>query len=148
MASQLRTTNNRQRQACSSTYIQTVFHPLRALLAEYKGLPPARIQSIARYVTAHVFAQLATLLLSVRKTEDLLRRHRKGRKSGFSLFGSGGGDENNDDGDEEGRFDAQMRLDIETLGKEAKTFSVEVGELQAWHDLKDAMDNPLDRAGE
>lgn len=84
------------------------------------------------------------MLASVRKTEDLLRRHKKSKKSGFSLFGSSSAasSEQEQDGDE--RFRRQMRCDVDALAADAKTLSVQVDSLPAWKELLDVAERPAE----
>lgn len=67
-----------------------------------------------------------SILVSVRKTEDLLRRHRKGKKTGFSLFGSSANSGPSVE-EEEHRFKQQMTADIMALAKEAEKLGVPLG---------------------
>lgn len=149
VASQLRTTTVRPGgQPTSSAYIQTVFRPLRTILHDHP-LGASTSSKILRHVAAQVFSQCAALLLSVRKTEDLLRRHRKGKKSGFSLFGSGSQeDQAGDIVEEERRFDEQMKRDVDDLGRQATGLGVPVEQLAEWRELEEVAERPLERTGD
>jgi putative salt-induced outer membrane protein YdiY len=61
----------------------------------------------------------------MKKTEDSLRRYKKGKKSAFSLFGNNAGSKLTEDKDEE-RVRVQMVLDVEALGQDAKSLGVEI----------------------
>lgn len=65
-----------------------------------------------------------SILVSVQKTEDLLRRHRKGKKNTFSLFGSGNNASSATIEEEEERFKQQMLVDIRGLRKAAEGLGV------------------------
>ena len=78
--------------------------------------------------------------MSVQKTEDLLRRHRKGKKSTFSLFGSASNASAVSIEEEEERFKQQMLVDIKAFGKASENLGVspespEQGELAGWKAL-------------
>ena len=60
----------------------------------------------------------------MKKTEESLRRLKKGQKSTFSLFGSVHKDDDNRD---EERIRTQMILDVEALRKDAQTLGVDIG---------------------
>jgi hypothetical protein len=136
VASQLRTTSR----TGSSAYIASVFRPLRLLLDEFPNLSSAQL---CRSVASEVFSQFGVMLASVRKTEDLLRRHRKSRKTGFSLFGTGDTSDGVS-GEEERRFDEQMREDIETLGREAGHLGVPYEDMAEWQELRQVMGRPIE----
>ena len=55
-------------------------------------------------------------------TEESLRRLKKGKKSGFTLFGSASSKEDEFHDDERIRF--QIRTDVEALGKEAESIGI------------------------
>ena len=81
-----------------------------------------------------------SILVSVQKTEDLLRRHRKGKKSTFSLFGSASNTSAVSIEEEEERFKQQMIVDIRAFGKASENLGVvpespEQGELAGWKAL-------------
>ncbi len=61
----------------------------------------------------------------MRKTEESLRRLKKGKKSGFSLFGGGTTSHDVDSHDEE-RVRTQLILDVNALGKDAESLGVHV----------------------
>lgn len=134
VASQLRTTTGST--STHSAYIQSVFRPVQTAVDEFPSFPA---ESVSRSVAKEVFVQFGGMLMSVRKTEDLLRRHRKSRKTGFSLFASGDTAE-----DEEKRFDQQMRVDIEKLGKEAELLGLQVEDLAEWRELRGVMDRAVE----
>jgi hypothetical protein len=59
----------------------------------------------------------------MKKTEESLRRLKKGRQSTFSLFGSGSPSSAGNEGDEE-RIRVQMILDVELFGKDGQSLGV------------------------
>jgi len=68
----------------------------------------------------------------MRKTEESLRRLKKGKKSTFSLFGS---TQTEDSRDEE-RIQMQMILDVEAFGKEAQFLGIEIEKNEHYAILK------------
>lgn len=79
----------------------------------------------------------------MRKTEDLLRRHRKSKKSGFSLFGGSSAQADEGAGEEE-RFKRQMEVDIEGLKEDARKLGVEVEGLAGWRELVEVINRPAE----
>ena len=64
------------------------------------------------------FHRYAYYLTAMKKTEESLRRLKKGRQTAFSLFSGAGSDE-----DEE-RIRTQMILDVEAFARDAETMGV------------------------
>lgn len=73
----------------------------------------------------------------MKKTEESLRRLKKGKKTGFSLFGSGPA--TTDDGKDEERIRYQMAIDVEAFGKDAIALGVDVEECQAYVQLQESV---------
>jgi len=71
----------------------------------------------------------------MKKTEESLRRLKKGKKTGFSLFGSGS--TSADDGKDEERIRHQMALDVEAFGKDAIALGVDIEKCQAFVQLEE-----------
>ncbi|KAI0079036.1 COG complex component [Panus rudis PR-1116 ss-1] len=80
-------------------------------------------------------------LTAMKKTEESLRRLKKGKKSTYSLFG---GSAKEDDGraDEE-KIRAQMILDVEAFGKDAASLGVNVNESATYRTLLDLAHSSL-----
>ncbi|WVF72910.1 hypothetical protein IAT40_007728 [Kwoniella sp. CBS 6097] len=106
-----------------------------------------------------VFTNYASILSSVRKTEDLLRKHRKSKKTGgLSSFFSGGSSNSNataagaDDSTEkeEERFRNQMRVDITALKDGVVSLAVkdveraEIEGMDSWKELVDVVTRPAE----
>lgn len=72
----------------------------------------------------------------MKKTEESLKRLRKTKKPTYSLFG-GGGSTTEDDGRDEERIRAQMILDVEAFGKDARSLGVAVDDNEHFKQLKD-----------
>lgn len=68
----------------------------------------------------------------MKKTEDSLRRLKKGKKSTFSLFG---GSTREDDGRDEERIRTQMILDVEAFGKDGELLGVSLEQSESFKSL-------------
>lgn len=71
----------------------------------------------------------------MKKTEDSLRRYKKGKISAFSLFGNAGSKDAEEGKDEE-RVRAQIVLDVDALGEDAKRLGVDVDSSEAFAALR------------
>lgn len=65
-------------------------------------------------------------LAFTKKTEESLRRLKKGKRSAFPLFGSPASNSGDIDGREEERVRTQMMLDVAALGNSARELGVAV----------------------
>ena len=72
----------------------------------------------------------------MKKTEESLRRLKKGKKTTFSLFGTSNLAKDEDSRDEE-RIRTQMMLDVEAFGKDAELLGVPLGTSESYNALKD-----------
>ncbi|KAI8993989.1 COG complex component [Trametes punicea] len=106
--------------------IQTVDGPGSALKDEF-------LRPIAEEVFENVTERYIYFLSAMKKTEESLRKLKKGRRSAYSLFGSSGKE---DDGraDEE-KIRTQMILDVDAFGREAESLGVSVKENTAYRGL-------------
>lgn len=73
-------------------------------------------------------------LTAMKKTEDSLKRLKKGKKSTFSLFGNTNKD---DEGRDEERIRNQMILDVEAFGREAQSLGVALEGNESYRNLVD-----------
>ena len=71
-------------------------------------------------------------MAAMKKTEESLRKLKKGKKSTFSLFGNS----QTDDSRDEERIQAQMILDVEAFGKEAQSLGIELEQNEHYAILK------------
>lgn len=80
----------------------------------------------------------ASVLISVRKSDESLRKIRKSRKTPFSLFGgsSAGSKAASEEAKDEDNIKLQILLDVEGLRKDAESMGVKVKESKAWVELK------------
>mgnify|MGYP002400749382 FL=1 len=81
------------------------------------------------------FARYTSYLSAMKKTEESLRRLRKGKKPTFSLFG--GASSGNDESKDEERIRAQMILDVEAYGQDAQGLGVNIEQNEQYLALKE-----------
>ncbi|TXT08632.1 hypothetical protein VHUM_02760 [Vanrija humicola] len=138
VASQFRATAARPGAAVTAShFIPTILKPLNLF---FEPRPTLREKYQAEWsvlVVDHVLSNYASILASVRKTEDLLRRHRGARRPGFSLFGNAGVPGTPDA--EEGRFKTQMLADVNALADDARKLGVSVDDMGSWLELKEVV---------
>jgi len=91
-----------------------------------------------RVQTSHrPLSRYLNYLSVMKKTEESLRRLKKGKKTGFSLFGSGSAP--GDDGKDEERIRHQMVLDVRAFGKDASALGVDIGGCQEFVQLGESV---------
>ena len=76
-------------------------------------------------------------LTAMKKTEESLRRLKKGKKSAFSLFGNSSAARDDDGRADEEKIRRQMVLDVEAFGKDAAALGVAVDDCETYHALRD-----------
>ncbi|KAG8931546.1 hypothetical protein FRC02_002534 [Tulasnella sp. 418] len=121
-----------------SYFVATILQPVRHFLGP--GGPGESLSAeFGHEWTTSVFDAVTTRYTShlnnMKKTEDSLRRYKKGKKSAFSLFG-GGSSRDEEEGKDEDRVRAQMGLDVEALGQDALAMGVDVENNEAFKTLK------------
>jgi len=136
-----------------SYFVPNVLRPLREFLLDADGPGVVLQKEFGRAWAEEVFKEVAikytSHLAGMKKTEDSLRRYNKSKRSTFMLFGpnnASGAAAGDKEGRDEFRIRAQMVLDVETLGKNAKSLgdmidvdrSEEYNELMALAAYKDA----------
>ena len=77
----------------------------------------------------------------MQKTEDSLRRMRKGKMFALPLFG-GGASRENEEGKDAERIRMQIVLDVDALGEDAKRLGVDVDASEAYTTLKSTASSP------
>lgn len=140
VASQFRATPNKTAETQPSYFIPTVFRPIHHVLASRSAIRERYGEAWSTPVADHVFSNYAGILASVRKTEDLLRRHRKTKKSTFSLFSTSAASPDPDN--EEERFKRQMLADIDALASDVRSLGVKVDDLAGWKELREVVTRP------
>lgn len=73
----------------------------------------------------------------MRKTEESLRRLKKGKKSAFSLFGSSSTPRDDDGRADEEKIRTQMVLDVEAFGRDAQSLGVHIEASSTYCALQD-----------
>ncbi|KAJ9117561.1 hypothetical protein QFC22_004411 [Naganishia vaughanmartiniae] len=144
VASQLRAvpTSATQKEPEPSHFVGNILKPLKEYFAN--GGPGESVHAeVGEEWSRRILAEVIS-----RKTEELLRRHRKGKKTGFSLFGSSAANAVPTVEEEEQRFKKQMMTDILALAKEAEKlgFAVEDGNklnVPGWSTLIDVADGKV-----
>ncbi|WRT70116.1 uncharacterized protein IL334_007110 [Kwoniella shivajii] len=147
-------TNSTSTSSQPSYFVPTVLKPLHTLYASRPTLKDKYGKEWSTRLTDSILVNYASILSSVRKTEDLLRKHRKSKKTGLSSFfgGSGGSSMSNSESNggggegekEEERFRTQMRVDIIALKDDAKSLGVDVEELESWKELNEVVNRPAE----
>ncbi|WVN87517.1 uncharacterized protein L203_102700 [Cryptococcus depauperatus CBS 7841] len=134
-----------------SYFVSSVLKPVHSLFKQQPALRELYGEELGAQVAHSVFTNYASTLASVKKTEDLLRKHRKSKKTGLSSFFGGGGGSGDSaaikEGDvsgvkEEEMFTNQMKTDIAALRKDVEGLGVDVEGLESWKELQAVVDKP------
>ncbi|KAL6300485.1 COG complex component [Sparassis latifolia] len=125
-----------------SYFVVSIFRALRAFFgvgtADGPGaaLKGEYLQSFAEEVFEVVAQRYVYFLSAMKKTEESLRRLKKGKKSTFSFLGGSGATKDDDGRADEEKIRAQMILDVEAFGKDAEWLGVAVHENQTFKTLE------------
>ncbi|KAF4563335.1 hypothetical protein EYR36_003778 [Pleurotus pulmonarius] len=92
--------------------------------------------------TKSLWVRYMYYLTAMRKTEESLRRLKKGKKVSYSLFGSSSSGKD-DDGKDEARIRNQMVLDVEAFGKDGETLGVRTDRHESFRSLHELVMAPL-----
>jgi len=126
--SQYRAMSKKRDPTGPSYFVPTILQPVRRFF-EQKGIEENIPEGDRVAWTTEVFDAVATryvaYLDAMKKTEDSLRRYKKGKISAFSLFG-GSGSKDGEEGKDEERVRAQIVLDVDALGEDAKLLGVDL----------------------
>ena len=140
VASQLRASPSKSTTITPSYFVPSILKPLHGFYAARPTLKTSHGGEWSPQIVDAVCTSYAGILAGVRKTEDLLRRHRKSKKTGFSLFG--GGSAAPEEGDEDERFKKQMEADVGALKSDAELLGVDVEGLNGWKELVQVINRP------
>ncbi|KAI0084912.1 COG complex component [Irpex rosettiformis] len=130
--SQFRAMSSKRMPTEPSHFVSLIFRALRAFFGIGTADGPGAavkddfLQSYAEEVFENVAQRYIYFLTAMKKTEESLRRLKKGKKSAFSLFGSSTPGKDDDGRADEEKIRVQMILDVEAFGKEARSFGVDV----------------------
>lgn len=125
--SQLRAMSSKRAPTEPSYFISQILRPVRAFfgIGTPNGLGERLRESLLDYVAKGVFDNVCQryiqYLTAMKKTEESLRRLKKGKKTTFGIFQSSSSTKD-EDRDEE-RIGTQMMLDVEALGQDAQALS-------------------------
>ncbi|KAJ7680372.1 COG complex component [Mycena polygramma] len=139
ISSQFRAMSNKQMPKEPSYFVSSILRPVKVFFGIGVGQGPGAslkehfLESYATDIFEAVAQRYVYHLTGMKKTEDSLRRLKKGKKSTFSLFG--GGSAKDDDGKDEERIRAQMILDVEAFGKDGQLLGVALDESDSFKSL-------------
>lgn len=125
-----------------SYFVSMIFKPVKTFFGLDSQEGPGQLlrdefmQAYVEEIFDIVAQRYIHFLSAMRKTEESLRRLRKGKKSAFSLFGGPTAKEDDGRADEE-KIRAQMMLDVAAFGKDADLLGVEVQRSQTFKVLEE-----------
>ncbi|KAJ7096272.1 oligomeric golgi complex component, COG2-domain-containing protein [Mycena epipterygia] len=138
ISSQFRAMSNKQMPREPSYFVSSILRPVKVFFGIGVGQGPGAslkehfLEAYASDIFESVSQRYVYHLTGMKKTEDSLRRLKKGKKSTFSLFG---GSAKEDDGQDEERIRAQMILDVEAFGKDGQLLGVSLDESNSFKSL-------------
>ncbi|TCD60067.1 hypothetical protein EIP91_010785 [Steccherinum ochraceum] len=136
-----------------SHFVSLIFKPLRGFFGVGAADGPASmlkeqfLKAYAEEVFEIVAQRYIHFLASMKKTEESLRRLKKGKKSTFSLFGGSSASKEDDGRADEEKIRAQMILDVDAFGKDAANLGVSVDESESYRALREIAHSPLSDDG-
>ncbi|KAJ7251478.1 oligomeric golgi complex component, COG2-domain-containing protein [Mycena haematopus] len=139
ISSQFRAMANKQMPKEPSYFVSSILRPVKVFFGIGVGQGPGAslkehfLESYASDIFEAVAQRYLYHLTAMKKTEDSLRRLKKGKKSTFSLFG--GGASKDDDGKDEERIRMQMILDVEAFGKDGQLLGVSLDRSESFQSL-------------
>ncbi|ETW80755.1 hypothetical protein HETIRDRAFT_154913 [Heterobasidion irregulare TC 32-1] len=146
--SQFRAMSNKRMPTDPSYFVGSILRPVKAFFAIGTAEGPGQalksnyLKSYSEEVFENVIQRYIYYLAAMKKTEESLRRLKKGKKSTFSLFGNATTDKDDDNRDEE-RIRTQMILDVEAFGRDAESLSVDIKHSASFKSLDDMVHTGL-----
>ncbi|TFL04432.1 COG complex component [Pterulicium gracile] len=140
--SRIRAISNKRLPSEPSPFVEQTLKPVKVFFGVGVGEGPATglkdqlLGPFGEEIFENVCQRYIYYLSNMRKTEESLRRLKKGRKTTFSLFG-GGGNAKDDDGKDEERIRTQMILDVNAFGKDAQALGVQLEKSETFGSLRD-----------
>ncbi|KAI0335101.1 COG complex component [Cubamyces sp. BRFM 1775] len=139
--SQFRAMSSSKRMPTEPSYfVSLIFKHTKAFFAiqTVDGPGAALKDDLLRPIAGEVF-ELVTqryiyFLAAMKKTEESLRKLKKGKRTTYSLFGASAREDDGGRGDEE-KIRTQMILDVDAFGREAESLGVAVNENAAYRSL-------------
>ncbi|KAF9465050.1 oligomeric golgi complex component, COG2-domain-containing protein [Collybia nuda] len=127
--SQFRAMSNKRSPSEPSYFVSSILRPIKVFFGIGVGEAPGLLLSedylvpYAKEIFESVCQRYIYYLSAMKKTEESLRRLKKGKKTTFSLFGSSNTGKD-DDGRDEERIRTQMIYDVNAFGKDAESLGV------------------------
>ncbi|KAF7299420.1 Conserved oligomeric Golgi complex subunit 2-like [Mycena indigotica] len=140
LSSTLRAMSNKTIPKDPSHFVSSILRPIKIFFGIGVGHGPGSalkedfVGTYASDIFEGVCQKYILYLTAMKKTEESLRRLKKGKKSTFSLFGGGG--PKDDDGRDEERIRQQMIIDVQTFGKDAELLGVVLDTSHCYAELK------------
>ncbi|KAK7057129.1 oligomeric Golgi complex subunit 2 [Favolaschia claudopus] len=152
ISSQFRAMSNKQMPKEPSYFVSSILRPIKVFFGIGVGHGPGSslkehfLEPYATDIFEAVAQRYVYLLTGMKKTEDSLRKLKRGnmKKPTFSLFG-GGGQAKEDDGKDEERIRTQMILDVEAFGTDGQLLGVPLNKSESFKSLTEmvhAVDPP------
>ncbi|EGN99740.1 hypothetical protein SERLA73DRAFT_72536 [Serpula lacrymans var. lacrymans S7.3] len=146
--SQFRAMSNKRLPVESSYFVTSILRPVKDFFGiGSNGGPGDRLKKdslkpIATDVFDVTCQRYNYYLTAMKKTEESLKRLKKGKKATFSLFSSASAGKD-DDGRDEERIRTQMILDVEAFAKDGESMGVDVHSLESFKSLDDLVHSGL-----
>jgi len=140
--SQFRAMSDKRAPTQPSYFVTSILRPVKAFFGIGGGDGPGvllgegDIKSYATDVFENVAQRYSHYLTSMKKTEESLRRLRKGKK--VTIFGPSNAIKEEDSKDEE-RIRSQMVLDVQAFGQEGRHLGVDIGRCESFQALKNVV---------
>ncbi|KAG1752981.1 oligomeric golgi complex component, COG2-domain-containing protein [Suillus lakei] len=134
--SQFRAMSNKRLPSEPSYFAPTILRPVRIFFGIGIGGGPGErlkeelLRNVSTDVVESVCQRYIQYLTAMKKTEESLRRLKKGKKSTLSIFGSATAGK--DDGKDEERIRAQMILDVEAFKTEGEALGVDMHSMDSF----------------
>ncbi|KAK0212634.1 COG complex component [Desarmillaria ectypa] len=138
--SQFRATSNKQMPTEPSHFVFSILRPVKVFFgigtsnSAGTSLKVDFLPSASAEVFENVCQRYVHYVTAMKKTEESLRRLKRGRKPTFSLFGSSTAGADDEAKDEE-RIRTQMILDVEAFGKDAESIGVKLDSSESYRVL-------------
>lgn len=133
--SQFRAMSNKRLPSEPSYFAPTILRPVRIFFGVGTVSGPGErlkeelLRTVSTNVVETVCQRYIQYLTAMKKTEESLRRLKKGKRSTLSIFGSAAG---KDDGKDEERIRAQMILDVEAFRTEGEALGVDMQSMDSF----------------
>ncbi|TFK44741.1 COG complex component [Crucibulum laeve] len=136
---QFRAMSNKRNPTEASYFVSSILRPVKQFFAiGTSGGPGSRLGTdfldvYSTEIFNSVTQRYISYLVGMKKTEESLKRLKKGKKTPFSLFGSAAAKD--EEGKDEERIRTQMILDAEAFGKDAQSLGIKTDTNEAFQAL-------------